>query len=121
MKKTLIIGASINAERYSNKAFYALTKAGHSVELFGNKTGDLEGQAIKSNWGDLDTTDLDTVTMYVGPKNQTDLIDPILALNPKRVIFNPGTENPNFYKQLTENNIFYEEACTLVLLSMKVY
>jgi uncharacterized protein len=121
MKKTLIIGASTNLDRYSNKAFYALTKAGHPIELFGNKSGELEGQLIKTTWEDLDLTDVDTVTMYVGPKNQADLVQAILVLNPMRVIFNPGTENPEFYKQLTAHDIFYEEACTLVLLSMKAY
>jgi predicted CoA-binding protein len=65
--------------------------------------------------------DLDTVTLYLNPKNQQTYYDYILGLKPNRVIFNPGTENPDFCKMLTENGITFEEACTLVLLNTKQY
>ena len=60
--------------------------------------------------------DIETVTLYLNPQRQNANYDYILGLNPKRVIFNPGTENPEFYKLLNENNIYYEVACTLILL-----
>lgn len=119
MKPTLVIGASENPERYSYKAIRMLRQHGHPVFAYGNKVGKVE---------DVDITNEplifspDTVTMYVGPQNQTDeLKNYILAQNPKRIIFNPGTENPNWYPELEDKGIAYEEACTLVLLSTDSY
>ncbi|WP_274971940.1 CoA-binding protein, partial [Zunongwangia profunda] len=62
-----------------------------------------------------------TVTLYVGPKNQPEYYDYLVALNPKRVIFNPGTENPELYGVLEKNNIKFQNACTLVLLGTNQY
>ena len=64
---------------------------------------------------------IDTITLYLNPKRQKDYYDYIVSLNPKRVIFNPGAENPEFYSILRENNIYFEEACSLVLLSTNQY
>jgi predicted CoA-binding protein len=116
MKKTLIIGASSNPERYSNKAYFMLSAHNFETELLGNKQDFIGSKSIKNQWSDLDLTNVHTVTMYVGAKNQSDYYQKILDLNPQRVIFNPGTENPEFYSLLSEKGINFEEACTLVLL-----
>lgn len=121
MKKTLIIGASQNPERYAFKAFKNLKDKEHVVELLGLKKGNLDGAEFKTEWEDLDLNDLDTITLYISPKNQSDYIEKIVALKPNRVIFNPGTENERFYTELEKNDIFYEEACTLVLLNIGLY
>ncbi len=119
MKKTLIVGATPNQDRYAYKAADKLTAAGHEIVPFGIKKGEVFGQTIINDWQDFQG--VDTVTMYVGPARQDEYIDKIIALKPKRVLFNPGTENPVFQEKLTEAGIEFEEACTLVLLSMNAY
>ncbi len=115
MKKTLIIGASTNPSRYAYLACQKLLSFGHPVVLLGRKMGFVLGQEIfdtKTVWSDIDT-----VTLYINPTNQPEYYDYIISLNPKRVIFNPGTENPEFENILISKNIIPVEACTLVLLS----
>jgi len=119
MKKTLVVGASLNPDRYSFKAINALRKAGHPVVAFGLKEGLVADVNIQKEW--QFTADIDTVTMYVNPQRQVELYDKIIALQPKRVIFNPGTENPEFESLLATNKIETEQACTLVLLSIDQY
>lgn len=114
MKKTLIIGATTNSKRYAYKASKMLTEEGHSIVPFGIKKGEVFGEEIRNDWEDF--KGIDTVTLYVGPERQTQYIDEIIAINPKRVIFNPGTENTEFYEKLNAAGIEFEEACTLVLL-----
>ncbi len=118
-KKTLIIGASSNPERYSFKAAEKLLANNHEIYMIGNKPGQLFDREIKKT--PIELTDVDTVTMYVSAKNQPGYYDYILSLNPRRVIFNPGTENQDFSKQLEDNGIVAEEACTLVLLATNSY
>ena len=118
-KKTLIIGASVNPERYSYKAAEKLLAHNHEIYMIGNRPGILfDREIIKDQTA---FTDVDTVTMYVSAKNQTGYYDYIIALNPRRVLFNPGTENSEFTKRLNENGIITEEACTLVLLATNAY
>ncbi len=119
MKKTIVIGASDNPERYSYKATVALKKHDHEVIPIGIKEGEINGVKISTSKAKIDN--VDTVTLYVGPKNQPDWYDYIISLNPKRVVFNPGTENPEFEKLLNEKNIETIEACTLVMLSIGNY
>lgn len=119
MKKTLIVGASTNPERYAYKAAHKLKNAGHEIVNFGVKTGEVAGVEILKDWSSV--SDIHTVAIYVGPKNQADLIDKIVALNPKRVLFNPGTENELSESKLRAAGIEVEEACTLVLLSLNAY
>ena len=119
MKKTLVVGASLNPDRYSFKAINALRLAGHPVVAFGLKEGIVADVNIHKEW--QFTSDIDTVTMYVNPQRQIELYDKIIALNPKRVIFNPGTENPEFETLLASEGIETEIACTLVLLSIEHY
>jgi predicted CoA-binding protein len=118
-KKTVVIGASDNPERYSYKATIALQKHNHEVIPIGIRKGIINGLEII-----LDkpiVSDVDTVTLYVGPQNQDAWKEYILSLKPKRVIFNPGTENDEFEKQLKEHSIEPVEACTLVMLSIGNY
>ena len=119
MKKTLVVGASLNPDRYSFKAINALRIAGHPVVAFGLKEGIVADVNIQKEWEF--TADIDTATMYVNPQRQVELYDKIIALHPKRVIFNPGTENAYFEKLLRVKGIETEIACTLVLLSIDQY
>jgi len=113
--KTLVLGASENQERYSNKAIKSLLNYGHEVLAIGNKSGKVLGVKIETELQPF--TDIDTITLYLNPTHQQVYYDYIISLNPNRVIFNPGTENPELYKLLAKNNIKYELACTLVLLA----
>tara|TARA_B110000211_G_C13900530_1_gene473732 strand:- start:242 stop:601 length:360 start_codon:yes stop_codon:yes gene_type:complete len=119
MKKTLIIGATNNSERYAYKAANRLVEAGYEIVPFGIKKGEVAGVAMVNEWQQFEG--IDTVTMYVGAPRQGDYINKIISIKPKRVIFNPGTENPVFEEQLKAANIEVEVACTLVLLSLKSY
>lgn len=117
--KTLIIGASLNPERYSYKAAEKLLANNHEIYMIGNREDTLFEREVSKQ--QVAFADVDTVTMYVSPQNQTNYFDYIPKLNPRRVIFNPGTENPELAKHLEANGISTEEACTLVLLATKVY
>jgi uncharacterized protein len=119
MKKTLIIGASTNPERYSYKAAEKLLDFGHPIEMIGRKEDVLFDKLIHVKKAEID--DLHTVTLYISAKFQIEYYDYILKLKPKRVIFNPGTENTEFQELLSKNNIDFENACTLVLLATNSY
>jgi len=118
-KKTLVLGASVKTSRYSNMAIHKLLYLNHEVVAYGMKEGDVAGIHISNELTFCD--DLNTITLYLNPKKQVYYYDYIVSLNPKRVIFNPGTENPELYAILKENNIDFEIACTLVLLSTNQY
>lgn len=118
-KKTLVIGASDNSSRYSYLAIQRLLQHKHPVVAIGRKKTEVLGVPVETE--KLPFQDIDTVTLYLNPKNQQEYYDYILSLNPKRVIFNPGTENLDFYRLLEENNISYEVACTLVLLGTEQF
>ena len=116
---TLVLGASENPSRYAHMAVERLQEKGHHILAVGLKTGMIgETPIVTSIPTDIK---IDTVTLYVGPKHQTDIIPQIIALHPRRVIFNPGTENPEFYQLLQGNGIKVEVACTLVLLATNQY
>jgi predicted CoA-binding protein len=120
MKKlTLVVGASENPERYSYLAIKRLLGHHHPVKAIGLKEGSVDG--VKIEKGHPLFSDIDTVTLYVGTRNQSSLYDYLLQLKPKRVIFNPGTENAEFENLLQQNGIEAERACTLVMLSTGVY
>lgn len=119
IKKTLVIGASSNPNRYSFLAIQKLTLYGHPVLAIGKKEGEVSGVKFTTEKGMFE--DIDTVTLYLNKKNQEVFYDYILDLNPKRVIFNPGTENEEFEILLAQHNIAFEKACTLVLLSIGEY
>ena len=118
-KKTLVLGASLKPERYSNLAINKLRYQAHEVVAFGIKPGQVGDIDIDTEL--LPYEGIDTVTLYLNPKRQSAYYDYIIGLKPKRVIFNPGTENPEFYQLLQDQNIAFEVACTLVLLSTNQY
>jgi predicted CoA-binding protein len=119
MKKTLVLGASLNPARYSHRAIEQLRKHGHEVIAVGideGRVADVELQKeLPRGFG------IDTVTLYLNPERQREYYDSILNLHPRRIIFNPGTENPEFEKKAHDLGITTEEACTLVLLSTNQY
>ena len=119
LKKTVVIGASPNPHRYGYKATSALQKNNYPVVPIGIREGEINGKEIFL--GKPELKDVDTVTLYVGPRNQPEWYDYIISLKPKRVIFNPGTENPEFELLLQKNNIETIEACTLVMISIGNY
>jgi len=119
MKKTLIVGASNNPERYSFKAAERLLSHGHEIELLGLRPDVIFGKTIDTEKKAYQN--IDTVTMYIGPQRQPEFYDYIISLHPKRVVFNPGTENDEFEDMLRKEGIEAEEACTLVLLGTGQY
>ena len=120
-KNTLVIGASENPDRYSNKAIRLLNQHKHPVFAIGNKIGEVDGIQIVKELDKSLYPEIDTITLYLGPKNQAPYFELIEDIHPKRVLFNPGTENPAFVKVANENGIETEIACTLVLLSLNSY
>ncbi len=119
-KPTLILGASPNPERYAFKATKMLSDHNHDVYPVGLRKGEIEGHTILTDTPALEN--IHTVTLYVGPKNQPVYVDYILnTIKPKRIIFNPGTENEEFEKQAEKKGILTERSCTLVLLSINNY
>ncbi len=119
MKKTLILGASTNTARYSYLVANKLVRKGHEIVNVGRKVGKVAGVAIEP--AEEIHTDIDTITLYVGPKNQDVYYDYIIKTKPKRVIFNPGTENETLKQLLEEAAIEPVEACTLVMLNTGQY
>lgn len=120
-KKTVVLGASTNESRYSYIASGMLLEHGHEIVPMGIKRGSIFGREILDVRQFPLIPDVDTVTLYVGPANQLGLFDYIPKLKPKRVIFNPGTENPSLEKALKEKGIEPVEACTLVMLRTRQY
>lgn len=118
-KKTLVLGASHKPERYAYKAITMLVEKGHSVLAIGQNSGEVAG--IKIQTKAIPIKNIDTVTLYLNPGRQRDYYNFIVEAKPKRVIFNPGTENPEFYQLLQLNDIKVEVACTLVLLATNQY
>jgi len=118
-KKTLVLGASLNGNRYSNITIRRLVSNNQEVVAVGLVSGVVDGVSIMV--GQPEVEDVDTITLYLSPGRQVIYYDYIISLNPKRVIFNPGTENMELIKLLRENNIESEVACTLVLISTDQY
>ncbi len=119
MKKTLVIGASENPERYSYKAIKMLNEHHHPILALGTRTGEVDGIKIQK---EIDKNEeVHTITMYVGPKNQPAYFELITQLKPQRLLLNPGTENPEMEKLAKENNIEVIHGCTLVMLSTGQY
>ena len=114
-KKTLVLGASENPDRYANKAIRALRKKGHPVVAVGLRNGKVMDVDIVKEKPESDN--IDTITLYLSAKNQKGYYDYILSLNPKRIIYNPGAENEELEALAEENGIENMEACTLVLLA----
>lgn len=118
-KKTLIIGASVKPARAVFKAIEMLVDKGYSVIALGKNTGVVAG--VKINTKIIPIKNIHTISLYINPLHQKDYYNYIVEAKPKRVLFNPGTENPELFQLLELNNIEYEAACTLVLLTLNKY
>lgn len=118
-KKTLVFGASLNPSRYSHTAMHRLVTHGHEVVAFGLREGEAAGVKIDTELKPY--TDVDTVTLYMNGARQAPFYDYLISLKPTRVIFNPGTENLEFFELLSRAKIEFELACTLVLLGTNQY
>lgn len=111
----VVLGATPNPERYAFKATEMLVSHGYSPVPVGPRPGQIAGQAIVADLAQVPQP-VDTLSLYLGPDRQADVAEAILALRPRRVIFNPGTENPALESRLEAAGIGVLEACTLVLL-----
>jgi predicted CoA-binding protein len=118
-KKTLVLGASDNPSRYSYLAMQKLQAYRHPVVAVGRKEGKVGGVSIHKD--QVEEEGVDTITLYLNPDNQKPYYDYILNLKPKRIIFNPGTENPELIRRAREEGIEPFIGCTLVMLSTGQY
>lgn len=116
MKKTVVLGASPEPNRYSNLASRMLNDAGFEFVPVGIKKGDVVGKSILNLRDKPQIDNVHTVTLYLSPRNQKEWYDYILGLKPRRIIFNPGTENLELGKLAEKQGIEAEYACNLVLL-----
>jgi len=110
-----VLGASQNPDRYSNMAVRRLRDASHRVIPVNPALEEIEGLPVAKSLGDIEDP-IDTLTLYVGPQRSVPMMADILRLNPKRVIFNPGTECQDLATALDRANIPHLKACTLVML-----
>ncbi|MCU0393787.1 MAG: CoA-binding protein [Thermoflexibacter sp.] len=115
-KTTLIIGASENPERYANMAANRLVSKGHPIINLGKKEGIVAGEPIYTDRKLFDN--VHTITLYINPLHQKEWYEYIFTLNPQRIIFNPGTENPELERLAQQKGIETIEGCTLVMLSI---
>ena len=116
--RVLVLGASLNPTRYAHKVAFQLNRLAYDVVLVGHKPGIIDGLSIETY---IPNKSYDTVTLYLGAKNQQQYHDQLLKLKPKRIIFNPGAENSVFQKLALQKDIEAFEACTLVMLSMGTF
>lgn len=116
---TLVLGASENPERYSFLAINRLQAAGFPVVAVGKKAGSVNGVAIQTGLPVFNH--IDTITLYLNPVHQQQYYSYILSLKPRRIIFNPGAENPELETLAKQQGITPLNACTLVMLSTKQY
>ncbi|MEN9448177.1 MAG: hypothetical protein RJA25_1467 [Bacteroidota bacterium] len=114
-KKTVVLGASPKEDRYSNRAVRMLKKNGHEAIALGFEAKNIDDTVIETKWKEYEN--VDTVSLYLNPQRQKEYYNYILSLHPKRILFNPGTENTELEQLAKNNNIQPIEACTLVLLS----
>ncbi len=118
-KKTLVLGASPNSVRFSYKAVKSLQRHNIPVIPIGIKKGEIGGLEIIRDRPEIEN--LHTITMYIGPARQKEYYSWLISLQPKRIIFNPGTENPEFMQMAKNNGIEVLEDCTLIMLSSGKY
>jgi predicted CoA-binding protein len=120
--KTVVLGATTNPQRYAYRAAHQLLSNGIEVVPIGIRKGKTAGDLTIINDRPL-VEEVHTITLYINPQVQQDYYNYMLELNPKRIIFNPGTENPEFYRLLREQapTVQIEAACTLVMLSIGNY
>ena len=112
--KTLVVGVAAGADRYANMAVSRLKSGGHEVVALGINAG--EEQGIQILTGTPEIEDVHTISLYINPTRQGPMIDYLLSLKPQRIIFNPGTENPDFMSRAEAQGIEAVHGCTLVML-----
>lgn len=117
--KTLVLGATNNPGRYAYLAVSRLVRNGHPVIAVGRSGGIVEGISIQPDFPA--DNDIHTISMYLNARNQEMYVAHILEVLPRRIIFNPGSENPVLEKQARAKGIIVEEACTLVMLATGSY
>lgn len=113
-KLTLVLGASENTDRFSNRAIHKLVRHGNPVLAIGGREGKVGDVAIQT--GKPAIEGVHTVTLYLNPERQKEYYDYILSLKPKRVVFNPGTENEELEALARQKRIETIEHCTLIML-----
>ena len=118
-KKTIVLGASPHAERYSNRAVLQLKKYGHEVIAIGNAGGEIDGVILQT--GKPMEYGVDTISLYLNPKHQAEWYAYILSVHPRRILFNPGAENEQLEQIAAAHGIQTDESCTLVLLTTGQY
>ena len=117
-KLTVVVGATDNPERYAYRAAELLQAKGVPFIPIGIKKGMVFGKEIIDLLQKPILTGIHTITLYLGPQNQGEWVDYLIGLRPKRIIFNPGTENPEFFSKAKAAGIEVLEACTLVMLTI---
>ena len=121
MSKSVVVGASTNPARYSYMAIHRLISQGFEVVPLGVRKGMIANLEILDLVQKPQIEGAETITMYINPQRQEDYIDYLIGLNPKRIIFNPGTENKDFFQYAENQGIEVLNACTLVMLSASQY
>lgn len=121
MKRTVIVGATTNRGRYAYLAAEMLTEFKHEIIPLGIKKGEVFGKQILNIQEKPLVANVDTITLYIGPQHQSEWYDYLIGLKPRRIIFNPGTENEIFARMADEKGIEAVEACTLVMLRTGQY
>jgi hypothetical protein len=116
-KLTLVVGATDNVERYAYRAAEMLQNKGVDFIPIGIKKGKVLGKEILDLRQVPDLKEIHTITLYLGPQNQSEWIEYLIGLKPVRILFNPGTENHEFFQKATEAGIDAQNVCTLVLLT----
>ena len=110
----VVIGASLNPRRYAFHTVKLLNEKGHKVFAVGLQTGKIDDVEIATSLGE--PKNVDTVTLYINPSIQPEYYQQIIEMKPKRVIFNPGSENTELVNLLKANRIDYTFSCTLIML-----
>lgn len=121
VKRTVILGASNNPARYAYLAAHRLKERDHDIIPVGIRKGQVAGELILDIRKKPVIQKVDTITLYMNPLRQQPYYDYILNLEPRRIIFNPGTENPELENMAREAGIETENSCTLVMLSTGIY
>ena len=121
LKKTALVGASPNQSRYAYLAATMLAEYKHDTVLLGIHKGEIDGNKILNIREKPAIENVDTITLYIGPQRQPEWYEYLLSLKPKRIIFNPGTENEEFESLARRQGIEVLEACTLVMLRSRQY
>jgi uncharacterized protein len=121
MEVVAVIGASSDSSRYAYKAMEMLEEYGHKPIPVHPREENVRGHKVIHNLGELTGQKIDTLTIYVNPAISDKYEKDMISVKPKRVIFNPGAENPKLAKSLLDHGIEVENACTLVLLRTGQY